>query len=143
MRSVLDATALVAILQGEAGARQASEHARNATVTAVNFAEARDHLGRSVGDPLRASEALQAMIDHGLGVVACDRDLAEAAAEIRTGHHHAKRLPVSLADCFAIALALRDARSLVSCDADQLRVAAQVGVAVRPIANSQGVVPEI
>ncbi len=83
------------------------------------------------------------MLDHGLSVVACDRDLAEAAADIRTEHYHSRRQSVSLADCFAIALARRDARSLVSCDADQLRVAAMVGVAIRPIANSAGVVPEV
>lgn len=143
MRYVLDATALVAILQGEVGAREASSVALDATVTAINFAEARDHLGRSVGDSQRAGTALQAMVDHGLGVVACDRDLAEVAAGIRTEHYHPKRRSISLADCFAIALALRDRRSLVSSDRDQLRVAAEVGVSVRPIANSAGVVPEL
>ncbi len=79
----------------------------------------------------------------GLRVLAGDRALAEQAADLRVAHYDRQGSAVSLADCFAIAAARREGASLVSSDADQLRVAVRVGVTVNPIANSLGVVPQV
>ncbi len=58
MTAVLDASALVALLAGEPGAREAARMAPSGLVTAVNLAEVRDRLGRSTGDLPAVAAAL-------------------------------------------------------------------------------------
>jgi PIN domain nuclease of toxin-antitoxin system len=143
MSAVLDASALVSLLAGEAGAVEVARAAGSAMVTAVNLADARDQLSRATGDPANVAAALDRAIDVGLRVLVCDRTLAEEAADLRAAHYDRSTAAVSLADCFAIAAALRTGGALLSCDGAQLVVAKKVGVIPHPIANSQGVVPEV
>lgn len=143
MTTVLDASALVALLAGEPGAKEAARLAPSGAVTAVNLAEVRDRLVRSTRDAASVVAALERVIGAGLRVLSCDRSLAEAAADLRAAHYERIGSAVSLADCFAIAAALREGAALVSSDADQLRVAAKVGARISPIANSLGTVPRV
>lgn len=143
MSAVLDASALVALLAGEPGAAEAARVAPSGVVTAVNLAEARDRLSRVTGDPAGVAAALDRATDVGLRVLPCDRSLAEEAADLRAAHYDRAAAAVSLADCFAIAAAMRSGATLVSSDGLQLAVAQRVGVPVHPIANSQGEVPQM
>lgn len=143
MSSVLDASAVISILLGEPGASAASEAAPSGTVTAINLAEVRDRLTRRTGDHGRVADAIDGLVARGLRVTACDRDLAEHAADLRAAHYDRRLAPISLADCCAIAAALRLDGALVSSDQEQLRIAKQEGASVVPIANSSGVVPEL
>lgn len=143
MSTVLDASALVALLAGEPGAGAVAQVAPAGAISAVNLAEVRDHLSRVTGDPVGVAAALDQAIALGLRIVACDRSLAESAADVRAEHYHRSFTPVSLADCFAIAAAVRAGGPLVSSDVAQLRVAERVGVVRHAIANSQGIVPEV
>jgi PIN domain nuclease of toxin-antitoxin system len=140
--AVLDASAVAAILRGEPGAIAAADAAVSGAITSVNLAEARDRLGRLTGDPPSVARALDALVERGMRVLVCDRELAEAAADLRTRHYHRRRAAVSLADCIAVAAAERAGGPLVSSDHGQVALARTIGVAVRPIANSSGLVPE-
>lgn len=143
MTAVLDASALVALLAGEPGGRAAADAAMAGAVASVNLAEARDRLIRATGRPADVAVALDRAIDAGLRVVPCDRRLAEQAADLRATHDDRRGPAVSLADYFAIAVAIELGAALVSSDLDQLSVAAGLGVELRPIANSAGVVPRV
>ncbi len=143
MTAVLDASALVALLAGEAGGADAARAAPSGAVTAINLAEARDRLIRATGDPAGVAAAFDRALEAGLRVITCDRTLAEEAADLRARHYDRRRAPISLADCFAIAAAARSGGVLVSCDEVQLAVGKHEGVEPHPIANSQGVVPEL
>ncbi len=143
MSAVLDASAITAILRGEPGASAAATAAVGGAVSSINLAEVRDRLSRLTGDPAAVARALDALLEHGLRVLVCDREVAEAAADLRTAHYHRRRAAVSLADCIGVVTALRTGATLVSSDGDQLRIAVLAGADVQPIANSQGVVPEV
>lgn len=143
MRVVLDASALISILTGEPGAEAATSVAVDSVISAVNLAEARDHLARSIGGTAGAASAIEVVLDLGLRVAPADRTAAEAAADLRTERYHRAQSAISLADCFAIGLAARDGRALVSSDAAQLRAAVDAGVPVHPIANSSGAMPDV
>lgn len=140
MKVVLDASAIVALLDGEpGGAAVAAVLGPGGAASAVDLAEARDLLQRRRG----ASGGTDEIVHRGLVVVPCDLELADRAADLRSSHYHPVFLPVSLADCIGVVTALHVGATLVSSDRDQLRVAALVGVPITPIANSAGVVPEV
>lgn len=143
VKVVLDASALISILTGEPGADSVTSVAIDSVISAVNLAEARDHLARSIRSTARAAAAIEVVLGLGLRVAPGDRTAAEAAADLRSERYHRAQSAISLADCFAIELALRDERVLVSSDGLQLRAAADAGVRVHPIANSVGVVPDV
>lgn len=143
MTSVLDASAVLAILLGEPGAQAATEAAATGTITSINLAEVRDRMVRVSRDRGRVVRALDALVDRGLQVTGCHREMAEQAADLRSEHYDGRQLPISLADCCAIAAAAKAEATLVSSDRDQLRVALRVGVTVLPIADSTGVVPDV
>lgn len=144
MSAVLDASAIIAIVNGEPGASAAANAAAvDVLVTAINLGEAQDRLVRSLRDRDRVVAALDALVSGGLRVVSCDRELASEAADLRSSHYHRRDCPISLADCFAIAAAARLGSTLVSSDADQVRIATRAGVAVHPIPNSRGVIPQV
>lgn len=143
MKAVLDASAVVSILRGEPGAVAASEAAVDGSVPAINLAEARDRLLRSMRDRPAVISAFELLLARGLRVLPCDRELAERAADLRAAHYDRRHTAVSIADCFAIAAAHRAEAALISCDEAQLRVAAATGVRVVPIAGADGRVAAI
>lgn len=143
-RVVLDASALVALTLAEPGGAEVRSLLRaGGSISAVNIGEALDLLCRARGDPDVVAASLDGVVQAGLNVVECDWTLARRAAELRARHYHRRDRAVSLADCFAIAVAERLGQPLVSSDADQCRVARAVGVELHPIANSRGVRPQV
>jgi PIN domain nuclease of toxin-antitoxin system len=144
VRPVLDATAIVALLGGEAGGAEVAAVLRpGAVASAVNLAEARDQLHRKRGTGVDGATATDELVRRGLEVVPCDLRLAVDAAELRAAHYHGKQFPISIADCIGVATARQVGGALVSSDADQCALAVLAGVDVHPIANSFGVRPEV
>lgn len=139
---VLDASALVALTLAEPGGDEVRSLLQaGGSIAAVNIGEALDLLCRGRTDPEVVAASFDGVVQAGVDVVACDWALARRAAELRSRHYHRRDRAVSLADCFAIAVAERLGQPLVSSDADQCRVARAVGVELRPIENSRGVRP--
>jgi predicted nucleic acid-binding protein len=115
-RSVLDSYAVLAYLFGEKGhekvvavLEKASESDKPLLVAAPNWAEVRYQVERKVGAEawLRTREKLLGLP---IEVVAADQELAEKAGEIKA---HRK---MSLADCFAAALAIAKKADLYTGD---------------------------
>ena len=105
--SVLDSYAVLAFLFGERGhARivsrfeKAAQEGRPLFIAAPNWAEVRYIVERKVG-LVRWREARETLLGLPLEIVSADQGLAEAAGAIKAGHK------MSLADCFAAALAKR------------------------------------
>jgi PIN domain nuclease of toxin-antitoxin system len=140
VKVVLDASAIIALLDAEPGGPAvAAVLGPGGAASAVNLAEARDLLQRRRG----ARGGTEEIVRRGLVVVPCDLEVADDAADLRSAHYHPVRLPVSLADCIGVVTALHASATLVSSDRDQLRLAVLAGASVHPIANSQGIVPEV
>ncbi len=105
--SVLDSYAILALLFGERGhARivsrfeKAAQEGRPLFIAAPSWAEVRYIVERKVG-LARWREARATLLGLPLEVVSADQGLAEMAGAIKAGHK------MSLADCFAAALAKR------------------------------------
>jgi predicted nucleic acid-binding protein len=103
--SVLDSSAVVAYLFGEQGhekvvslLEKAADAGRNALIAAPNWAEVRCQVERKVG-AARWIEVSERLLGLPVEVTTTDQHLAEIAGEIQA------RRKMSLADCFAAALA--------------------------------------
>lgn len=141
MTTVLDASAIVALLADEPGGTEVEEllGARGGSCSAVNLAEVLDwliRLGRV--DPSAAREALAAVVTAGLEVVPCDKSIGLQAGELRALRYDRRTAAISLADCVAVATAFALGATLVTSDGVLCRVAQRAGVDVHPIANSAG-----
>ena len=115
---MLDAYALLALYQGEPGARRVAElieqggrSALELYMCVVNIAEVLYELQRRRG--LRAStEIADSLADLPLQPVPVDLALSIEAARLKAEH------PISLADCYAAALAMQLGATLVTGDRD-------------------------
>ncbi len=103
--SVLDSYAVLAYLFAEKGhekvvslLEKAADAGKNALIAAPNWAEVRYQVERRFGTP-RWKEIREKLLALPVEIVIADQNLAEAAGEIKA---HRK---MSLADCFAAALA--------------------------------------
>ncbi len=104
--AVLDSYAVLAFLFGEAGhdkvtalLERAAESDKALLITAPNWAEVRYMIARKVG-AARWREVRARLLGLPIEIVPADQNLAEAAGEIKV----TKKM--SLADCFAAALAM-------------------------------------
>lgn len=107
MSRVLDASALLAFLQGEPGAERVAEAlARPAAISAVNYAEA---LGKLAEDGETAEELARHFEAEGLvgGVLEVEAVLPEDAPAIAALRRSTRHLGLSLGDRACLALALR------------------------------------
>ncbi len=141
---VLDAAALVALLRDEPGATEVAEllEAGGCSMSAVNVVEVVHRVSRSLGiGSALVVESFLAMVSDGLEVVECDFDIGLLAGDVRSEHYDRAEMPVSLADCVALATAQRGATQLVTSDAHLVRLAERLGVATHPIPNSSGRTP--
>jgi len=100
--SVLDSSAVLAIINKEPGAEIVADLIGDALLSAVNFAEVITKLVERSGSLERAQKAL-AILD--LNVVDFDRDLAEQAGGLAA---QTKVRGLSLGDRSCLALALRE-----------------------------------
>lgn len=103
--SVLDSYAVLCYLFAESGhekvvslLERAADSGKNALIAAPNWAEVRYQVERKIGGA-RWAEIRSKLLGLPIEIVAVDQELAEVAGEIK-----AKR-KMSLADCFAAALA--------------------------------------
>lgn len=146
MTLVCDASAILALLRGEPGhpVVEALLGQGGGACAAVNLAEVVDVLVRKSGvDPTEVATAVEDLQAAGLRVEPCDSSLGMRAGQLRATHYQRQSLPISMADCVALATAERLDGTLVSSDSHLCHLAASLGVAVHPIANSSGVVPEV
>ena len=133
---VFDAYPLVAVLLAEpaapAVAALLAESGGDAAVSAINAAEVVDAVARSQrADAGDVSSTIELWIEGGLSVVPVDWGQASRAAALRATHYHRSRMPLSLADCAAIALAEQLDATLVTSDPPMLRLARKIGVPVQ------------
>ncbi len=125
MTVVLDSSAVIAHLLGEAGADQAGDALGDALIGAVNFAEVISKLVELGMPPNEATSQVQ-WLD--LNIVPADAGDAILAGELRAT---TKRAGLSLGDRFCLALAL--GRSLPVLTADRAWAGLDVGVDIQLI----------
>ena len=116
--TVLDAYAVIAYLGDEAAASEVSRLLSAPCLLPLgNMAEVVDRLRRlqerSTADILFALEALERS---GVSMAPTTFEGAFLAGVLRARHYHRERCPVSLADCFTAATALRLRQPLATAD---------------------------
>jgi ribonuclease VapC len=119
---VLDASALLALIQAEAGSERVAEVLGGAVISAINLAEVVSRLADR-GVPGEAIRRQLARLD--LGVVPVDENLAYAAGLLRP----AMRAGLSLGDRVCIALARRLGATALTTDRAWAQL--EIGVAVQ------------
>ena len=120
--SVLDASALLALINGEPGAAKVQPLVPHAVISAVNFCETVQCLRRG-GMPVE--EVILALTPLVAPPVPFDEAMAYVAASI---HEKTRGLGLSFGDCACLALAL--SRKLPAVTAERLWDKAEVGVRV-------------
>lgn len=129
MRScVLDSYAVLAYLFGERGhekvvtsLEKAAESGKSALIAAPNWAEVRYQVERKAGAP-RWTEIREKLLALPLEVVSVGAELAEAAGAIKASRR------MSLADCFAAALAKERRADLYTGDPEFKAVETEIKV---------------
>ncbi|MDH3920132.1 MAG: type II toxin-antitoxin system VapC family toxin [Rhodospirillales bacterium] len=122
---VLDASAVLAVLNGEPGADEVSVHLPGAHLSAVNAAEV---AGKLVDGGAGAEAAGRSLDRRGVGIVPFERDDVVPVADIRA---ESRSAGLSLGDRACLALARR--LDLPALTADRQWKDIQVGVEVRLI----------
>jgi len=125
MSIVLDASAVLAVLNGEAGGDKVSGHLSGGLLSAVNAVEVGTRLVDAGMTPDDASVATNLL---GMTIVDFNADLAEVATALRPA---TRKAGLSLADRACLALAVRE--GLPALTADQLWTSVDVGVEVEMI----------
>ncbi len=123
--TLLDAYALIAFLVGGPATPQVRAILRegDAAVATANLVEVLDVSQRLHGVQIpRAAEILEPLLEGPLTAVPLDSAVARRAAEIRAGHYHRSRRPISLADAVLIGSAKPGDR-IATADPDVLAVA--------------------
>jgi PIN domain nuclease of toxin-antitoxin system len=136
----LDASALIAVIQGEPAMKQVLAILRegSAAMTATNVAEVFDVVARKAGiDHTRIADVVEPLFEGPLALVPVDLALARRAAEVRTEHYHRKRRSLSLADATLLA-APRSGDKIATSDSRVLTVAAELGIETIELPPSSG-----
>jgi PIN domain nuclease of toxin-antitoxin system len=107
---VLDASAILAVLNGEPGAETISPLLTHGLVSSVNYAET---LAKLAEQGSSDENARQAILDLGVDVVDFDRSLADRSGELRPLTRHRG---LSLGDRACIALGEREGVPIVTAD---------------------------
>jgi ribonuclease VapC len=124
-RAVLDASAVLAVLNAETGAETVIATLDDAVVSAVNYAEVVSKLVERGASTADASEAFMSI---NVRVIDFDRALAERTGALRSETRH---LGLSLADRACLALAERE--GVPALTSDRLWVGAIPNIEVRAI----------
>ena len=140
--TVIDAYALVAFVADEPAADEVESLLRTGEcrVNAINLAEAIDVCRRVHGllhDDIRGVvEPLT--VSNTLGVGVSDEHDAWLAAELRSEHYDRKTCAISIADCFAVALAVAEDSAIATADPGMAAVARQEGVPLVALPDRRG-----
>jgi PIN domain nuclease of toxin-antitoxin system len=144
--ATFDAAPLVGMLLAEPGASTIARvlaEAGTAAISTINLAEMIERVVRHGPATIAAiDDRIDLWRAGGLAVIPLSEQVAHRAASIRAAHFHARRAAVSLADCCAIALAEERDEPLATSDRAMLAVARACGVAVVPLPDSTGTVPQ-
>lgn len=124
---IIDSSALLALLQSEAGARAVEDEVEGALMASVNLGEAAQ---RRYRDGMMREQIVAVVEALGLNVVPVDQELALDAAELR---ETCRTKGLSQADCVCLALARRRKVAVLTADRKWLEVAKEIGVEVRLI----------
>jgi ribonuclease VapC len=124
---VLDASALIALLQSEKGAKVVADEVQGAAISAVNLGEAAQRQYRD-GKTRAQFEAMATAF--ALNVIPVDGALALDAAEMR---ETARQRGLSQADCICLALAKRMGVAAMTADQKWLEIADAVRVEVKVV----------
>lgn len=124
MRHVLDASALLAALNGEPGADRVAAALDSGVVSAVNFAEVTAGIARGGNSPEQVRAALDALA---CTVIPADEELAVEVGLMRALTDRAR---LSLGDRFCLALGRRLRAPVLTTDRQWALVAEDVGVRV-------------
>ena len=124
---VLDTSALLALLRDERGALIVSAEIENATISAVNLAEAAT---RQYQTGVTRAEFLGVVAPFNLEVAPVDQALALDTADIR---EIGRKFGLSQADCICVALAKQRGLSALTADQDWAKIADILGVEVKLI----------
>ncbi|HEY7446392.1 MAG TPA: PIN domain-containing protein [Vicinamibacterales bacterium] len=139
MTVVLDAYAVIAALVGERARVEVEPLIAGGLLSAPNVAEVLDVCVRvHDNDERTVRERLDWLASGGLETPALDTGLAMAAGALRARHYHARRCPISLGDCFALALAKQRQATLATADPDLASVARVEAVEVLGLPDSRG-----
>ncbi len=138
-RTLIDASALIALLGAEPGAGEVQEMLHDgAAMTTLNLAEAIDRLKRryDLGSE-RTRPVIEGLLAKSLTLLPLGPSQAWRAGEIRAAHYRRSSCPISLADAVLIASAPPGGR-IASSDGDLLTVAAKEGIATFALPDSKG-----
>lgn len=124
MSVVLDASAIIAMLKGEAGETKVAGAIADARVSSVNYAEVVSHFVHA-GMPEREVDAMLDPLP--MTIVPADKALAQVAGRLRATTASAG---LSLGDRFCLALALRDGLPAWTSDRHWTTIADPVAVKV-------------
>ncbi len=138
-RTLIDASALIALLGAEPAAGEVQEMLnRGAAMTTVNLAEAVDRLKRRYGlDVERTRPVIEGLLEKSLTLLPLGPSQAWRAGEIRAAHYHRSNCPISLADAVLVASAPVGGR-IASSDGPLLTVAASEEIATVALPDSKG-----
>jgi ribonuclease VapC len=140
--TVLDASAVVAVLLGEPAAQEVATILRQRPppyIAAVNLAEVTDKMIRGEGrSPAEVRERIDWLLVGGLEVEPVWLPAARLAASLRATHYHRTDAPLSMADCICLATAMKLKAALATTDPALARTADRVGVEVIRLPDSQG-----
>ncbi len=109
---ILDASAVLAVLQAEEGADKATMYFDSGAISTVNVAEVLTKLIEKGNDPVKAVEVFDLLQ---LNVIEFDREHARKAAELRPLTKH---LGLSLGDRSCLAVAIINDATSVTADRD-------------------------
>ncbi len=123
---VLDASALLALIQSEPGAERVADVLDRAVISAINLAEV---IGRLAERGLPGGAIRQRIRQLDVGVVPVDEDLAYAAGLLRPA---TRRLGLSLGDRVCVALARRLAVTALTADRAWAGLAIGVSIELLP-----------
>jgi predicted nucleic acid-binding protein len=143
--TLLDAYAVVALLAGEPAEPEVKLLVREGgcRVTAVNLAEAIDVVARVHRVPLEETRrALEPLTVLGaLRTAQSDGEDAWLAADLRIKYYRRRERPLSIADCFLVAHAIRTSDRIATADSPVAEVARAEAVPVVALPDSTGARP--
>jgi len=132
---VFDVDPLVSVLLDSRGAKKIAAtldaDLSMCRVSSVTYSRVIERVARKSSSPAQdVAGVIDWWIAGGLSIDPVDAELACSAASIRADQHDRKRNPISLVECYAIALAVAHHAELAASDAAVLRVARSVGLKV-------------
>jgi PIN domain nuclease of toxin-antitoxin system len=121
---VLDASAILAYLEGESGSPEVEKLLDEAAVSAVNLAEVASKLAERGAPADRIRQTIQAL---GVEVIPCDETIAYRIGDLRTS---TKALGLSLGDRACLATALQHNVKAITADRGwkSLKVGARIQI---------------